>query len=271
MKNKDKGIKIAIITLTILSVIASIILPKLFLEQKVKHSLSQVVQAPDDYYLTARTATARNASSKLSSLDRMRLIYSSWDSTMSPCDTTEGFLTETEAISIAKSQLSLYYKAGLYPVSLFSNYNNWYSFNCNLYRYVDTTFETYSAYLWEISFYKYDSTDYHTILMSESGTILAAETNSGYTNSRDLSWMRANLSENIFSTSTEEKRLSLGDITKTVSPMPRSYSQLDLTDADILSIYNVQLKTFGSEFEDFTIFQYKKNGLVYGISIVPAD
>ncbi|MCM1272042.1 MAG: hypothetical protein NC225_03445 [Clostridium sp.] len=273
MKHKNKFLKITIALVTILSIVAAIVLPKLILERKVKHSLSQVVQAPDDYYLTARTATARNASSKLSSLDRISLICSTWDSSMSPCDTTEGFLTESQAISIAKSQLNQYYLCGLYPVSLFSNYNNWYSFNCNLYRYIDTSFESYSAYLWEIHFSKYDSTEYHTILMSESGTILAAETNAGtYTKGMSLPEMQNNLIENAFVTSDHVTEIRIGDITKAASAaMPHGYPQIDLTNAGLLSIYNIQLKNFGEDFNDYTLFQYQKENGIYGISLVPAE
>ncbi len=273
MKSKNQILKIAIVIVTILSVVAAIVLPKLILERRVKHSLSQVVQAPDDYYLTARTATARNASSKLSSLDRIRLIYSTWDSTMSPCDISEGFLTESEAISIAKSRLNWYYQCDLYPVSLFSAYNNWYSFNCNLYRYIDTTFESYSAYLWEIRFSKYDSTEYHTILMSESGTILAAETNAGtYTKGKSLPEMQDNLITNMFVSSDYVTNIKLGDISKSsYNTMPRGYSQIDLSDAELLSIYNVQLKNFGEDFSDYTLFQYQKDNGVYGIGLVPAE
>lgn len=271
--NKNQTLKITIVILTILSVVAAIILPKLILEHKVKRSLAQVVQAPDDYYLTARTATARNASSKLSSLDRIRLIYSTWDSTMSPCDTSEGFLTETEAISLAKSQLNWYYQCDLYPVSLFSAYNNWYSFHCNLYRYIDTTFESYSAYLWEIRFSKYDSTEYHTILMTENGTILAAETNAGtYTKGKSLPEMQDTLIENILVSPSYVTSIKLGNISKSsYTTMPRGYSQISLSDAKLLSIYNIQLKNFGEEFNVYTIFQYQKNNDVYGICLVPAE
>lgn len=263
MKKEKYILKVLFLLVSLIAVFSAIFVPKLLLDKKFEGSLSQVIEAPDSYYLTSRTATARNASSKLSALDKIRLICGVWDSTMTQCDVTDGFLTMDEAVSLARAQMELYYQAGLYPVSLYSSYDNWYSFECNLYKYTDNSFNTYTAYLWEITFTKFDSSTYHTLLMSESGTILAADTNMTFDRPSNIyySAYRTNYAQMINDTHTD-----LGSSTKESTLPYNTYTQLDLSFAVPLNVYSIQLRTTNTQFNNFSIFQYQKpQGYGFGI------
>lgn len=263
MKKEKLNFKILLITASLIAFFSAIFVPKLLLNKKSELSLSHVMEAPDSYYLTSRTATARSASSKLSALDKIRLICGVWDSSMTQCDVTEGFLTMDRAVSLAREQMELYYQAGLYPVSLYSGYDNWYSFECNLYKYTDTSFQTYTAYLWEITFTKFDTSTYHTLLMSESGTILAADTNMPFDNPEDIyeDAFKTNCAKMINDTHTY-----LGTSTKKSTLPYNPYTQLNRNSPTVLNVYSIQLRTTSTEFNDFTIYQYRKpQGYGFGI------
>ena len=64
---------------------------------------------------------------------------------------------------------------GLYPVSIASNDYNWYSWTSKPYRAIDTTFHTYAAYFWDFTFTKFDNSETHRFIVTESGDILYAE------------------------------------------------------------------------------------------------
>ena len=89
MKKEKHIFKIIFISVSLIAVFSAIFVPKLLLDKKSENSLSHIIEAPDSYYLTSQTATARSASSKLSALDKIRLICGVWDSSMSQCDITE--------------------------------------------------------------------------------------------------------------------------------------------------------------------------------------
>ena len=160
-----------------LIVVLSIVAPKYLLARTLTEQTNHVEVAPEEYYLEAGTMMSRNTSSNLSAVDRIKLISGTWDSNMTKCDITEGFLDEVEAVELAKKQLDVYYKQGVYPYSVQIQYDNLYSYSSELYCYTDTSFDTYAAYLWKITFTKYDNSVENIVYMTESGTILLAWTN----------------------------------------------------------------------------------------------
>lgn len=263
MKKEKNILKFLFVSVSLIAVFSAIFVPKLLLDKKSEGSLSRVIEAPDSYYLTSRTAIARSASSKLSALDKIRLICGVWDSSMTKCDVTDGFLTMDEAVSLARAQMELYYQSRLYPVSLYSGYNNWYSFECNLYKYTDNSFNTYTAYLWEITFTKFDSTTYHTLLMSESGTILAADTNMTFDNPADIYYAyKTNYAQMINDTHAD-----FGSSTRRSTLPYNAYTQLNLSSATLLKAYDIQLRTTSTQFNSFSIYQYEKpQGYGFGIT-----
>lgn len=236
----------------------AIFMPKSLLKNKVDAELMQVAEVPDNYYLASQTATARTASENLSSLDKIRLISGAWDSTMSECAVTEGFLTSNVAVSLAKKQIDLCYNAGIYPVSFSSEYDGWYSFETNLYKYTDNTFGTYTAYLWEVTFTKFDNSEYHTILISENGTILCAETNLDFEVNEDayLNYINEFLYPyDISSINNYNKDIILN-----------RYPQVDISDASTIKYYKFEFETQENDTEKFIAFQYEKpDGYGFGL------
>lgn len=236
----------------------AIFMPKRMLKNKVDSELMQVAEVPDNYYLASQTATARTASKNLSSLDKIRLISGAWDSTMTKCAVTEGFLTSNEAVNLAKKQIDICYKEGIYPVSFSSEYDGWYSFETNLYKYTDNTFETYTAYLWEITFTKFDNSEYHTILISENGTILCAETNLKFEMNEDayINYINEFLYPYDIS--------SINNYNKDV--ILNRYPHIDISDATTIKYYKFEFETHESDTEKFIAFQYEKpDGYGFGL------
>ena len=92
-----------------LIVVLSIVAPKYLLARTLTEQTNHVEVAPEEYYLEAGTMMSRNTSSNLSAVDRIKLISGTWDSNMTKCDITEGFLDEVEAVELAKKQLDVYY------------------------------------------------------------------------------------------------------------------------------------------------------------------
>lgn len=167
-------------------VIGSVVAPKLLLNRTIHTELGLVMDAPEEYYVDAGATMARELSKNLSALDRIKLISGVWASEMEVCDKKEGFLDENEAVTLAKNQLDLYYKQGVYPYSLNSEFDNWYSYSTKLYRFTDSNFHMYTAYMWAITFTKYDESIVQQIYITESGTILLARTNSTHHMSQSI-------------------------------------------------------------------------------------
>lgn len=157
-----------------------VLVPKYLLARTLFEQMEQVVVAPEEYYVEAGEMMARSASSNLSSVDRIKLIAGTWESEMQKCENTDGFLNEVEAVELAKEQMEYYYQAGVFPYSMQIKYDNMFSYETELYCYTDSSFHTYSAYLWKITFTKYDDSVECVTYMTESGTILLLWTDGEY-------------------------------------------------------------------------------------------
>ena len=178
---RNNKIKICLILFFCVAVIlASVLVPKYLLARTLFEQMDQVVVAPEEYYVEAGEMMARSASSNLSSVDRIKLIAGTWESEMQKCENTDGFLNEVEAVELAKEQMEYYYQAGVFPYSMQIKYDNMFSYATELYCYTDSSFHTYSAYLWKITFTKYDDSVECVTYMTESGTILLLWTDGEY-------------------------------------------------------------------------------------------
>lgn len=178
---RNNKIKICLILFFCVAVIlASVLVPKYLLARTLFEQMDQVVVAPEEYYVEAGEMMARSASSNLSSVDRIKLIAGTWESEMQKCENTDGFLNEIEAVELAKEQMEYYYQAGVFPYSMQIKYDNMFSYETELYCYTDSSFHTYSAYLWKITFTKYDDSVECVTYMTESGTILLLWTDGEY-------------------------------------------------------------------------------------------
>lgn len=178
---RNNKIKICLFLILCAVIISTgVLVPKYLLARTLFEQMEQVVVAPEEYYVEAGKMMARSASSNLSSVDRIKLIAGTWESEMQKCENTDGFLNEVEAVELAKEQMEYYYQAGVFPYSMQIKYDNMFSYETELYCYTDSSFHTYSAYLWKITFTKYDDSVECVTYMTESGTILLLWTDGEY-------------------------------------------------------------------------------------------
>ena len=154
--------------------LTGIILPGKLLTLQEKQEYNQIEAVPEEY-LTSSSALAKNVSSNLKTSERLQLIAGQWESENQEAKPYEMDMEDYEAVRHAREEMKELYERGLYPVDLSSKYANWYAWTATSYMAVDTTFHTYAAYYWIISFEKYDGTETHTIWMLDDGTIFLAD------------------------------------------------------------------------------------------------
>ena len=173
-KNKRvlyRMIVLAVVTLALLGTF----LPGWLLVWQSKEKSKQVSAVPVEYYSPANLAVARNASANLELYQKLQLITGRWESNSNQADSYERQMENYEAVRLAREQTDELCRMGVYPVSLISDYENWFSWEAEFCKVVDATFHTYAAYYWKISFVKYDGSQKHQIYMLEDGTIFLAE------------------------------------------------------------------------------------------------
>ena len=179
MKNRILRIIIATL-LTMIIGLSGIFVPGIVLKKTNSTTLNTATRLSDEYYSHSSTAISRNASAQLSDYQKMMLISGAWESTITEADIAESYLTEYEAINMAQKAVDRLYENGNYPCQLSSSFKNWYTWTATLYKAIDTSFHTYTAYYWKLTFDSYDTEEHHTVLMMEDGTLLCAYTNVHY-------------------------------------------------------------------------------------------
>jgi len=169
--------KTVLITSFILVTVLGIVLPGLLLHITFSSKLGAVSPISTDLYDTSNSAIAKNASMKLTEYERMKLISGSWASTQTEIDTSSANISEVNAVELARAAVSELYTANAYPYHFDSTYDNWYSWKTNCYQCIEASFQTYSAYYWKVTFYRYDTDEVHEVLITENGTLLAIRNN----------------------------------------------------------------------------------------------
>lgn len=175
-KQKKKPLIIGILCMFI-TIIISLFLPGFLIQLEINQQMNKVFSATPDQYLASKTTLAKDSSLKMSSYEKINMINGSIDSTIQKVDISQANLTEIEAIQLAKYQIELLYENRLYPCSILSDYKNWYNYSSEVYQYTENAFNTYTSFLWDITFVKYDKSLTHRILMTEDGVILSAQVN----------------------------------------------------------------------------------------------
>ena len=166
---------IILIAITVLVVAGSIWLPGFLMEKENSSYYGKTNSVPSDYYSGPSESIIKNASKQLNSEQCIQLVTGVWDSTITPADPEDCTFTDFGMKTLMISHVQNLYTKGLYPCSLSSNNDNWYSWEAKPYRALDSTFRTYAAYFWDISFTKYDGTETHRFIVTEFGDIVYAE------------------------------------------------------------------------------------------------
>lgn len=174
---KQKGTWKFVIMVILAMIIAScgIFLPGRILIWQSNLENNTVKAVSQEYYSAASSATARNASLNLKTIERLQLITGQWASTTEQITSYEMEIEDYEAVELAKTAIADLYEKKYYPEEIQTRYGNWYTWKAVPYKAVDTTFGIYTAYYWKIEFSKYDETAKHTVYMLEDGTVFLAQ------------------------------------------------------------------------------------------------
>lgn len=185
--------KTVLITSFILVTVLGMVLPGILLHMTFSSKLGAVSPISTDLYDTSNSAIAKNASMKLTEYERMKLISGSWESTQTEVDTSSSNISEVEAVELARNTVSELYTTNAYPYHFDSTYDNWYSWETSCYQCIESSFRTYSAYYWKVTFYRYDTDEIHEVLITENGTLLAIRNNKPKETLKSLSssWITA--------------------------------------------------------------------------------
>ena len=162
------------VTTTLIIAVLSVILPGVILDYLNRQEVSDLRDVPAEYYAGPSESVILNSSRQLSDLENLHLVTGIWESEVTTVNPSSCRLTDVDARTLASMRMSNLYNKEIYPVDLSSDVNQWYAWDATAYRAIDTTFRTYAANFWRITFYKYDHTEKHTIIMTETGAIVYA-------------------------------------------------------------------------------------------------
>ncbi len=176
--------KILLITLFVVITLAGISIPGILLHLTFASKLNTSTKIDESLYQVSNSAISRNASEKLSEYERLKLISGSWESEIVEIDPSYSNISEVTAVDSARAAISTLAGFGCYPYVFDSSYDNWYSWDTHYYKCTETTFHTYSAYFWKITFYRYDENEIHEIYITENGTLFAIANNKPIYSSR---------------------------------------------------------------------------------------
>lgn len=267
--SKINKLFVSAVILCVIAVASSFLVPQLLLNHEKEKDTDIIYVAPESYYVESGNAMARNTSSNLTSLEQIKLISGDWESTGAPCDLDQGFLTENEAVQLARASLNSFYSIGVFPYSTDANYNNWCSWESKLYCFTDNLFNTYSAYLWVITFTKFDNSNTHTVYMTEKGVILGATTTeTDYKASNIIAAYTNSSVKEIFSDDNisllQKETAPEGTVIKSV------YPDTDYSNATFTQIYTIDLVSSDGQLESYYVYQYTTDE-VYGIGMAPVS
>ncbi|MCR5292213.1 MAG: hypothetical protein K6E28_04935 [Eubacterium sp.] len=156
----------------LLAVCAAVWIPGKMQNRIMKKSFSEIKDVPQEYYAGPSESVISNVSKQLTDEQCLELILGRWKSSVSPARKSECTMTDFDIKTMAVLRIRSLYNHGMYPVDLSSDYRNWYSWSATPYKAIDTTFRTYVAIYWCITFTRYDNTELHKIVISERGDIL---------------------------------------------------------------------------------------------------
>ena len=176
MKTRKPLLLLTSIIITLLVIISGLFLPQFFLEKYAGSQIGTVTRISSEDYIGENSAILAMASSQLSEYERIQLITNSWDGESTKVSASFSEKDANYMYKTTKEGLHKLYMADLYPASFIEESgDNWYNWKAERYCCTDSTFNTFTAYYWVMTLYKYDGTESHTVIISEEGTIIYAE------------------------------------------------------------------------------------------------
>lgn len=174
---KQFKLKIKYIPFFLLFMTFCILAPCALLVLCFEHRINRTENIDKNLYDQYNSAISRVASEKLSEYEKIKLISGKWNSNSVEVDVVDAKITELDAVNMARSAINSLYYYNCYPFSFDSSYENWYSWEAKFCKATETAFHTYSAYYWDVKFYRYDTEETHEVIMTESGTLLGITNN----------------------------------------------------------------------------------------------
>ena len=164
-----------LILLAIAVAVTSVWLPGFLMHKDTQKYYNTVDDVPSEYYSGPSESIIANASRQLNQEQCIQLITGVWESKVSPASPEDCVFNEFGIKTLVINHVQDLYSKGLYPCNLSSNTDNWYTWEAHAYRALDSTFKTYAAYFWDITFIKYDNSETHRFITSDQGDILYCE------------------------------------------------------------------------------------------------
>ena len=155
---KNQIISVLLFLLTTGFITVAVFLPGDLVRKEALDEVGQVMSVPVEYYSAPSEALVKNISRQLTEQERLSLIYGDWESTIQEASDKDVSLTEYEVVHLE------------YPID--SRYQPWYTWEATPYKAVDTTFKTYAAIFWKVTFTKYDGSESFVYYITENGTLL---------------------------------------------------------------------------------------------------
>ena len=176
MKQKSKKgrkLNIVLTLLAVLSAILCIILPGRMMDIRKQEVANVYMDVPEEFYPTSSYYEVTKISSeKLSEYQKRQLISGQWESEISEVDREyyedSGYHIEEKA----KALLNDLVDKNLYPMSIKSDYLEWYNWKCTYMQALDTNFRSYAGFFWRVEFTHYEREDKLTVYMTPEGSVL---------------------------------------------------------------------------------------------------
>ena len=165
---------IILVMFTVAVAVVAIWLPGYLLRREDNAEVGMMKDVSAEYYSGPSAAIIKNASRQLNSEERIQLITGVWESTVERVSESDCELTEFGIKTITLNRVSELSAKGLYPKSLSASFDDWYTWSAIPYRALDSTFQSYAAVFWDVRFTKYDGSEYHRFIVTESGDMLYA-------------------------------------------------------------------------------------------------
>lgn len=253
---------------TMLSIAIGVFLPQYILMKTTKHRDSVITYAPEEYYLPSNSAIAKKTSEQMLLTDKIKLITGAWESTVTQIPVTESSLSEEDAINLAIRSMQIFYENRYYPYSIDSTSTYFFpaqpldeddyttvndiSYSVNLYKIIDNTFNTYSTYLWNINIVQLSTSLQHSILMTEDGTILAAQVSS----IDNLKVEKTFGGESILTTELDNKKTYI----KSIKNYYKSNEGIDFLDNNDFEINKIENTDNTNSIYQYPYFEYDPYG-----------
>lgn len=154
---------------TVVTIVTSLLCPSYLLNQKISQGLNRVKVSDLEYGLN-QVVSSEDYQFYYSLL----MVNGDWKAKKTEVSFSNVNMYEKERLLLKWYQQLLFhlYEQQFYPVEKENSDYAWYSYDIHLYEYQDEVFYKYSALVWDITYYKFDkSEEHHIVVDAKSGEL----------------------------------------------------------------------------------------------------